>query len=737
LNPYRRHLAIAKLTTLSALLFVASLIWFSDRQARSVNVAVAKGKMLYDMSFMAGQPLSEAMLPDLALDDPAIAKILQGKDHEFVSAVRLSYGESESWRDAGCQTRNCAHVIIYNYTDGGTVNAILNLDTRQVVGRWVDSAARPGGSTTVLTRAMAIAAADPRVRGLLGDIGEPDPAMIPMSGWLQDDDCQRDWCVDLTYLDPAGTGRILHIFVNLHQNRVARTFFSRSRPARSLGKPLAQRDAYVDGCHEQYGWNVCWEMTANDGINFRDAKYNGTTIFASVKIGQVEAWYPSWPGGYRDEIGFAASVPPFGGTNIIELNNGFQVSQLFTEFTHWPNCICCYRYEEIIRFYADGSLEFDFVSHGPGCDDIPIYRPFWRIDLNLDDPIGDQVWVWEQEAWVEVKQERELHPLEDDLSPNGDKLATFDGDLHYRWRVLPTDPLERDESRFFVLQRHEGEGDGPIITGPGDTYMPPRQWLGAEATSGGDIVLWYVPILKQLKGGPWWCMPDPEPDFSPCNSVLRAEPGGDLEHPTEEELAELRATPRATVTPAATDTREVDAASPTPGPTATPRRLEGDDAETILLAAGCGSCHTIDAGGEQRRVGPNLTNIGFEAAERIDGFSAADYLRESIVDPNAFISASCPDGPCLANIMPVDYSRLLSPQQIEILVEFLLEKKDSTRQSLESGAQSATASPKAFPAPKRSKSTSADNVSGLTIQLLLLSMVFLLSLFRLLKQFTE
>ena len=72
-------------------------------------------------------------------------------------------------------------------------------------------------------------------------------------------------------------------------------------------------------------------------------------IFSSAKIGQIEAWYPSWPGGYRDEIGFAATVPPFGDTLINDLGDGFEVRQIFTEFTRWPNCICCYRYEEIMR----------------------------------------------------------------------------------------------------------------------------------------------------------------------------------------------------------------------------------------------------------------------------------------------------------------------------------------------------------------------------------------------------
>ena len=132
------------------------------------------------------------------------------------------------------------------------------------------------------------------------------------------------------------------------------------------------------------GWEVCWEMTAHDGLNFTDATYEDLTVFSSAKITQIEAWYPSWPGGYRDEIGFNATVRPFGPTELNELEDGFEVRQLFSEFTRWPNCVCCYRYEQIVQFYADGSLDFRFTSHGPGCDDLSIYKPFWRIDVDTD-----------------------------------------------------------------------------------------------------------------------------------------------------------------------------------------------------------------------------------------------------------------------------------------------------------------------------------------------------------------
>jgi hypothetical protein len=202
-------------------------------------------------------------------------------------------------------------------------------------------------------------------------------------------------------------------------------------------------------------------------------------------------------------------------------------------------------------------------------------------------------------------------PVVEDLSPEGHKLAIFDGDLHYRWYMERTDPLGLDEAYFFLLQEKPLEGDEPIATGPGDTFIPPRQWIDDDALSGQDVVLWWVPLLYTKKGGPWWCMPDPDPDFSPCEAILHAEPAGELRQPTAEELAVLEAAPTPTS----------EAAAATAAPTATPRPIEGSDAETIILNAGCGACHKIGSIGEAHKVGPDLSAIGLTAGGRVPGMS--------------------------------------------------------------------------------------------------------------------
>ncbi len=303
-------------------LWAGSFLWFHNVQQANIQTAVAKNKQMLGMMLMADIPFSAETVAETAVRDPQLADYLAGKQVDFVNALPLSLGEARPWQAFGCQAGNCAHVVWYDYGANGTINSIINTGTGQVAVVWTDLAARPIGSQYIVDKAVAIAAKDSEVTAVLGDIGAPDPAMIPMSGWLADDDCRDDWCVDLTYRDPSGSGKIFHIFVNLNQERVARTFYTRGRPERALGKPLAQGAPYRDGCAEQNGWSLCWEMTAHDGVNFRDGVYNGKTIFDSIKITQVEAWYPSWPGGYRDEIGFTGSVPPFGGTQVTDLGDG-------------------------------------------------------------------------------------------------------------------------------------------------------------------------------------------------------------------------------------------------------------------------------------------------------------------------------------------------------------------------------------------------------------------------------
>jgi hypothetical protein len=87
-------------------------------------------------------------------------------------------------------------------------------------------------------------------------------------------------------------------------------------------------------------------------------------------------------------------------------------------------------------------------------------------------------------------------------------------------------------------------------------------------------------------------------------------------------------------------------------------------------ATGCEICHSLDPG--RVLVGPSLAGIGSEAGNRIPGISAEEYLRTSILDPDAYVVEGFPPGQMLDI-----YDDLLSDEQVDALVEFLLTLRDT------------------------------------------------------------
>lgn len=79
---------------------------------------------------------------------------------------------------------------------------------------------------------------------------------------------------------------------------------------------------------------------------------------------------------------------------------------------------------------------------------------------------------------------------------------------------------------------------------------------------------------------------------------------------------------------------------------------------------GCVTCHSLEAG--VTLVGPSVANVGAEAGSRVSGQSAEEYLRQSIVEPNAYVVEGFGEG-----IMPSGYGDALTEQQLDDLVAYL------------------------------------------------------------------
>ena len=82
----------------------------------------------------------------------------------------------------------------------------------------------------------------------------------------------------------------------------------------------------------------------------------------------------------------------------------------------------------------------------------------------------------------------------------------------------------------------------------------------------------------------------------------------------------------------------------------------------------CSKCHPVGAGQKPATgIGMNLGDIGSRAGSIVPNQSAEEYLRTSIVDPDAHLAGGFQDG-----LMSREYQKLLSAQQIEDLVAYMV-----------------------------------------------------------------
>ena len=80
---------------------------------------------------------------------------------------------------------------------------------------------------------------------------------------------------------------------------------------------------------------------------------------------------------------------------------------------------------------------------------------------------------------------------------------------------------------------------------------------------------------------------------------------------------------------------------------------------------GCRICHSLEPG--QRLVGPSLAGVAAAAGTRVPGLTAEEYLRQSIIEPDAYIVEGFQPGAMLP-----DVADDLTEQQLDDLVAFLL-----------------------------------------------------------------
>ena len=89
----------------------------------------------------------------------------------------------------------------------------------------------------------------------------------------------------------------------------------------------------------------------------------------------------------------------------------------------------------------------------------------------------------------------------------------------------------------------------------------------------------------------------------------------------------------------------------------------GTSGKAVFTANACNSCHTFKPAGATAKIGPDLDNLKQEAQRA--GQPLEQFIRQSIVDPNAYVEPHYPK-----NIMPQNFGSIPKPQ-LDALVKYL------------------------------------------------------------------
>jgi cytochrome c oxidase subunit 2 len=84
----------------------------------------------------------------------------------------------------------------------------------------------------------------------------------------------------------------------------------------------------------------------------------------------------------------------------------------------------------------------------------------------------------------------------------------------------------------------------------------------------------------------------------------------------------------------------------------------------VFADSGCGGCHTFAKAGSDGQVGPKLDDLSGAAQKA--GESVGDYVRQSIVDPNAVVVSGYQP-----NVMPQTFGQSLSKDELDALVAYV------------------------------------------------------------------
>jgi mono/diheme cytochrome c family protein len=104
-------------------------------------------------------------------------------------------------------------------------------------------------------------------------------------------------------------------------------------------------------------------------------------------------------------------------------------------------------------------------------------------------------------------------------------------------------------------------------------------------------------------------------------------------------------------------------------------RGDADSGARLFRSNACNSCHGDPALAESNGAAPPLVAIGLDAGRRVPGQSAAQYLYESLLDPETFVARGCAGSAACEQARMPPYGEVLSLQNAADLVAYLLAQR--------------------------------------------------------------
>ena len=89
--------------------------------------------------------------------------------------------------------------------------------------------------------------------------------------------------------------------------------------------------------------------------------------------------------------------------------------------------------------------------------------------------------------------------------------------------------------------------------------------------------------------------------------------------------------------------------------------------KAVFAANGCASCHTFKPAGANGTIGPDLDSAPAQDAKADNNMALAAFVKESIINPDAYIAKGFSKG-----LMPTNFGTKLSSSQLNDLVAFIL-----------------------------------------------------------------